>query len=208
MRWIVLIALTLMGCGDRNQTPDPKPVDAARPVDAAAPVGALCETDVHCVGDWRPNRPGCGSTDRCFGGHCITPPTTTGEANAETGRLVFEIDGADKAFQLEVVSGGFATTRGMMCRRSMQPDWGMLFLMTQTRVQSFWMFNTLISLDLVFLDEQWKVVGVVEQAEPLTQSGRSVGLPSRYVLELKGGEASRAGIKAGQTARFYPPRGE
>lgn len=207
----LLLALPLVACGDRNHPLEARPADAPPSAVASAAdasLGKACQADVDCVGDWRPNRPGCGTTDRCIEGHCGLPPTTTGQTNSETGRLVFEIDGAERPFHVELVDAPFETTRGMMCRRSMQPNWGMLFFMSSTRVQSFWMFNTLIPLDLVFLDEAWQVVGVVERAEPLSRRARTVGVPSRYVLELKGGEAARAGLRVGASARFYPPRGQ
>lgn len=89
-----------------------------------------------------------------------------------------------------------------MFREHMDEDAGMLFLFDKMEVQSFWMKNTRLPLDMLFLDESGTIVGIVENAEPLSLTSRSVGLPSRYVLELNGGTSRRLGIEAGQKARF------
>jgi len=93
----------------------------------------------------------------------------------------------------------------MMCRTELADDRGMLFLFDRERVQSFWMKNTLIPLDMIFVDENWTVVGVVPRAEPLTLSPRAVEGPSRYVLEVNGGFAEQHGVAIGAALRFTPP---
>lgn len=199
-------ALLLCGALGCNGKPAPAPATMpAPPAEADAEAGATCSRDIECTDGWHPQMPGCGPTARCVEGSCDAPPALTGEANGETGRLVFEGAAGEVAFGVEVQDDDFEIQRGMMCRRSMQPGWGMLFLMPRTRVQRFWMKNTLIPLDMVFLDEDWKVVGVVAEAAPQTLTGRSVDAPSRYVLELAGGAAAKAGVQAGVQARFYPP---
>lgn len=202
------LCLALWGCGSPQATSpsqDP-PQDASKGGAEADPTGsASCESDQDCTGQWTPQMNGCGPTARCMEGACVEPPAMTGVANGETGRMIFETSAGEQQFKVEVVTESFETQRGLMCRDKMLEDWGMVFLMTRTRVQSFWMKNTLIPLDMVFLDENWKVVGVLSDVPPLTLQGRSVGLPSRYVLELSAGAAADAGIVAGAQARFYPP---
>jgi len=127
----------------------------------------------------------------------------SGIASSQTGRLVFDTAGGERTFQVEVVRDAFQTMRGLMCRASMQTGWGMLFVMRARRPQSFWMKNTLIPLDMVFVDDDWSVVGVV-RAEPLHLTGHGVAAPSRYVVELNAGEASAAGITKGTRMRFVP----
>ncbi|MEZ4474562.1 MAG: DUF192 domain-containing protein [bacterium] len=204
VRLCFAVTFLLAACGDRLAA-DPRPAPASVPSDAAAPPAPACQTDRDCTGDWTPDQRGCDTPNRCFGGQCIPPPAMTGEANDQTGQIVFE-GAPEVTYQVEVAAAPFETQRGLMCRPSMKADWGMVFLLASTRVQRFWMFNTLIPLDMIFLDEDWNVVGVVENAEPLTLSGRGVNTPSRYVLELSVGQARRAGITVGRKARFYPPR--
>lgn len=206
MRCVWIALLVLAGCGSKDPgapSDDPAPQTAAS---VATEPALPCETDKDCVGDWSPQQRGCGSNQRCMEGLCVAPPAITGTANLETGRLVFE-GTPEHSFHIEIADAPFETTRGLMCRESMQADWGMLFFMRNVRPQRFWMFNTLISLDMVFLDEEWTVVGVVPRTEPLSMASRGVDTPSKYVLELGAGVAEKNGIETGRKARFYAPQG-
>lgn len=100
-------------------------------------------------------------------------------------------------FHVEIADESHETTRGLMFRRSMKDDWGMLFVFPDEKQRSFWMKNTLIALDMVFLGDDGRVVGVVEGAEPLTLEPRMVEGEARYVLELNAGRARAVGIGAG-----------
>jgi uncharacterized membrane protein (UPF0127 family) len=93
-------------------------------------------------------------------------------------------------------------TRGMMNRRDLGPEAGMLFLFSESEPRAFWMKNTLIPLDMLFIDDGGRVVGLIERAEPLTTSPRDPGVPSRYVLEVNGGWAARHGVRPGDRVQF------
>lgn len=88
--------------------------------------------------------------------------------------------------------------RGLMYRRSMPDDRGMFFTLDERRDHTFWMRNTCIPLDMLFIDDDGIIVGIVEAAAPLTETTRSVGCPSVFVLEVNAGWARRRGIKPGQ----------
>lgn len=79
----------------------------------------------------------------------------------------------------------------------------MLFLFPQESRLSFWMRNTPIALDMIFIDRHGTIVGIVEQAAPFSTDARSVAAPSQYVLEINGGLTRRHGIRAGDRVRFY-----
>jgi uncharacterized membrane protein (UPF0127 family) len=64
------------------------------------------------------------------------------------------------------------------------------------------MRNTLIPLDMIFIDKDLKVAGAVERAEPKTMSSRGVGTPTLYVLEVPSGWYAKTGIKAGSTVQI------
>lgn len=116
--------------------------------------------------------------------------------------VVIQNGSGEHRFRVELATTPRERARGLMFREQMDADAGMLFLFDQMEVQSFWMKNTRIPLDMLFLDERGVIVGIVENAEPLSLTSRSVGLPSRYVLELNGGTSRRLGIEAGQRAVF------
>jgi uncharacterized membrane protein (UPF0127 family) len=92
--------------------------------------------------------------------------------------------------------------RGLMFRERLAPDAGMLFVFPTEAEHVFWMKNTPIALDMIFADAQGVVIGIVERAEPLTETLRSVGAPSRYVLEVNAGWSAAHGIAAGDRMRF------
>jgi uncharacterized membrane protein (UPF0127 family) len=78
----------------------------------------------------------------------------------------------------------------------------MIFLFPDESRQTFWMKNTPIPLDMIFIGRDMKVVGIVAQTMPFSLDARSVEAPSQYVLEINGGLAERHGIQAGDRVRF------
>jgi len=111
-------------------------------------------------------------------------------------------DGSDHAVTVEVVRDEKELERGLMFRRHLDPDAGMLFLMGSETQQVFWMKNTMIPLDMIFIHDDLTVAGVVENAVPQTLDQRSVDATSTYVLEVNGGWSRKHGITAGARVRF------
>lgn len=104
--------------------------------------------------------------------------------------------------QAEVVKSEAAVERGLMYRQHLPIDEGMLFLMGQARDHTFWMHNTLIPLDMIFIRQDLTIAGVVENATPRTDDVRHVGQPSFYVLEVNGGWCAAHGVKAEAKVTF------
>ena len=104
--------------------------------------------------------------------------------------------------EVEVAATPDARTRGLMWRTELAAGKGMLFLFPEEEIQSFWMRNTLISLDMIFINSQMKVAGIVERAQPKSLASRSVGAPSQYVLEVPGGWSQSVGVTKGGTVEF------
>ncbi len=112
--------------------------------------------------------------------------------------------GGRHAVEVEVAANDPMRTRGLMWRRELPGGKGMLFIFPgPEEVRSFWMRNTLIPLDMLFIDGDGLVVGIVENAEPRTLGSRSVGRPSKYVLEVPGGWTREKGIRPGSTVQFH-----
>lgn len=78
----------------------------------------------------------------------------------------------------------------------------MLFLMPEEDDHSFYMRNTLIPLDMIFIAKDMTIAGIVENTEPRTETLRRVGKPSVYVLEVNAGWTARKQIKPGAKVRF------
>ncbi|HET8541823.1 MAG TPA: DUF192 domain-containing protein [Anaeromyxobacter sp.] len=126
-----------------------------------------------------------------------------GDPAVSRPRVVIETSaGARHAVDVEIARTEPERRQGLMNRASLPETAGMLFLFDRTSVHTFWMKNTLIPLDIIFIDEEGRIAGIVERAEPRTLTERSVGRPSRYVLEVNGGWARARGVRAGDRVRF------
>ena len=110
--------------------------------------------------------------------------------------------GARHAVDAEVASTRDARTRGLMWRTSLADGAGMLFIFPREEPLNFWMKNTLIPLDMIFLAADRTIVGVVEQATPLTLNPRGPDADAMYVLEVPGGWVARTGLRPGLRVRI------
>src|SRR5689334_17669029 len=118
------------------------------------------------------------------------------------GAVRFETARGPWVVKVEIAADDASRARGLMFRRTLEPDHGMLFVFPTTEEQTFWMHNTPLALDMIFLDEGRAVVGVVANAAPQTDTPRSVGKPSRYVAEVAAGEAAAHAVAPGTRAVF------
>jgi uncharacterized membrane protein (UPF0127 family) len=119
-------------------------------------------------------------------------------------RVTFYSAGGQKAcvFNVELAIAPEEQERGLMFREKLPDNCGMLFLYSDDDIRHFWMKNTFISLDMIFLNAKRKVVGVFHAARPRDPTTISSIYPARYVLEVNAGKARQCGIKAGTQARF------
>lgn len=192
------VAAVMFAC-DRvsERTHSDEPGENAVRTDAPSPVageeGADCSVDGDCKGYLR-----------CIDNTCRVPPAVTGRVDEDTPQVVvLDEDGAMVAeFHVELAQTDAEQRRGLMFRREMQPDWGMLFVYDDEARRSFWMENTFIALDMVFIDASGEVDSIVEGAEPLTRVKRNSRGAARYVLELNAGTAEDVGIEPGMTVRI------
>ena len=140
-------------------------------------------------------------------------PTATAAAPAKPAgpppQVTIATPTGTASVNVEVVWKDHDLEQGLMYREHMAPDAGMLFLMPREQQQTFWMHNTIIPLDMIFIAHDLKIAGVVANAAPETDTLRQVDAPSLYVLEVNGGWAAAHHVTAGQTVTFVrvPPRG-
>jgi uncharacterized protein len=116
--------------------------------------------------------------------------------------VVHRADATTVSVDLEVASTPEAMERGLMYRTSLPESSGMLFVFPEDADHSFWMKNTLIPLDMVFIARDGQIVGIHPGAVPLSTASISVGAPSALVLEVNGGWTARHGIRAGDRLEF------
>jgi uncharacterized membrane protein (UPF0127 family) len=103
---------------------------------------------------------------------------------------------------LEVAATPPQRAHGLMYRNALADGRGMLFVFDEDEDHTFWMKNTLIPLDMLFIARDGALVGVHANATPLSTASISVGHPSRYVLEVPGGWAARHDVAAGARVEF------
>ena len=118
--------------------------------------------------------------------------------HAQSFELLTIVGGSGRhTFQVEVARNDADRAQGLMFRRNLAPDRGMLFDFARVQPISMWMQNTYIPLDMVFIRADGTVARVAENAEPLSTRTIPSGEPVLAVLEVPGGTAARLGIKPG-----------
>ena len=132
----------------------------------------------------------------------IVPSRTMAQALPASGETALEpleivtASGPHK-FSVEVMRDDNQRARGLMYRRSMPEDRGMLFDFKREEPVAMWMKNTYLPLDMVFIDRTGRVVNVAENTEPLSERIIPSGGPVFAVLEVNAGTARRIGLKVG-----------
>lgn len=139
-----------------------------------------------------------------------SPSETTGSqpAASQNGPRVIFPDGF--VVNVEVAADDELRAQGLMYRDHLRPGTGMLFLFAEDEEHAFWMKNTVIPLDMVWIDANQRVVAVKYNVPPCKVENcpsYPPGVLSRYVLEVAGGVAQQHGIKAGDQLRFEQTEG-
>ena len=117
-----------------------------------------------------------------------------------TSELTIRTAGGPQRFKIELALTDAQMEQGLMFRRSMAADAGMLFDFRAPTNVTMWMKNTFIPLDMLFLDAHGRVLDIHERAVPQSTDIIAARAPARYVVELNGGTAARLGIKPGDQA--------
>ena len=132
---------------------------------------------------------------------CHTQAAPVSAMKLLQGAVRFETPRGPWVVRVEIANSDEARTRGLMFRRDLPQDRGMIFVFPTTEEHAFWMHNTLLGLDLIFLGEDRTVAGVLTAA-PQTDTQRTVGKPTRYVVEVSAGEAAAHAVGPGTRAAF------
>lgn len=111
--------------------------------------------------------------------------------------VIIETRSGAAVFLVEVADTPEAMSRGLMWRTSLREDHGMLFVYDPPGHASFWMKNTLIPLDMVFIAVDGRVHRIAYNARPLSLESIPSGIPVRAVLEIAAGVADKLGVRSG-----------
>ena len=140
---------------------------------------------------------------------CASAQTPTKPAKLPTEALEIRTHHGPVRLKVEIAADDNAREYGLMFRKHMADDHGMIFDFPDVQPRSFWMKNTLIPLDMLFVGPDGRIVSVAKRAKPLDETAVSSYFPARAVIEINGGLADKLGIQAGdqvQDARVFPRR--
>jgi uncharacterized membrane protein (UPF0127 family) len=133
----------------------------------------------------------------------LTPGSADGKAMilpVDPAPLVIETGSVKRTFSIEIADTSAEREAGLMFRREMADDHGMLFVFDKSREVNFWMKNTPMPLDLIFVGQDGRIKAI-KRGEPESEVIISPGQPVNFVLELKAGMAAKDGLKDGDLVR-------
>lgn len=196
--WTLPALLILSNCG-RTEEPQSLPANApsSGPAKDEPPTARVSQTRAAprapgCVVPMPPEPPAPSKAVQ----QCPTEPAS--QPDMPRGPLTFVDAPGQPRIEVERALDDAGRARGLMYRTALPDDGGMLFSWNDERVRSFWMRNTCIPLDMLFISADAVVVGVLEQVPPMNDQARSVPCPARHVLEVNAGYVRAHGIKPGQ----------
>jgi uncharacterized membrane protein (UPF0127 family) len=118
--------------------------------------------------------------------------------------LTVQTERGDVLLRVQVADTDATRQTGLMYRRSMPETEGMLFIFQQIRMVSFWMKNTVLPLDILFIDDAGRVMNIARGTTPFSLDPIPADGPTRAVLELNAGASARLGIQVGDRVRYEP----
>ena len=136
---------------------------------------------------------------------CLTVPACRAEDQG-AGQMekitILRADGQKVDLDVEIADTPELRTIGLMFRKSMPENAGMLFLFDREEPRAFWMKNTLIPLDMIFVRRDGSIVNIAEKAIPHNETPVPSTGPAIAVLEINGGRAAELGLKAGDIIHY------
>ncbi len=105
-------------------------------------------------------------------------------------------------FDIEIAETEYETQTGLMYRESMEENQGMLFVFDDVARHSFYMKNTQIPLDIIYLDENRKIASFQKNTKPFDETGLPSQVPIKYVLEINGGLSDKLGMQIGDSIAY------
>ena len=139
-----------------------------------------------------------------FGIFVLASPALAQTANLQ--KIEIATKGGTQSFLVEIAADDEQRARGLMYRKELPEGRGMLFDFKREQEVGFWMKNTYIPLDMIFIREDGSIRRIAANTEPLSERTVPAGGPVRYVLEVIGGTARKLGIEPGDKVTGAPLR--
>ncbi len=204
--FVTLLLLLCWGCDRTEELPSPVQVQGTKSANHV-------EHSTSATGRASPER---AARARCVVSTPEQPPPTAEKAATcpkdpehapplPRGRVQFLDAPGQPAVNVELAQTDPHRMRGLMYRTHMPGDQGMLFSWSGERVRSFWMRNTCIPLDMLFIAGDGLIVGILEQVPTLNEESRQIPCPAQHVLEVNAGWCREHGVRAGQRVGIEPP---
>jgi uncharacterized membrane protein (UPF0127 family) len=136
--------------------------------------------------------------------------TESGHQNTVTngaleGTVIFHSDGKERKVEVEIARSSYELAKGLMDRTTLPHNQGMLFIFEEMAPRSFWMRNTRISLDIIYVDDKKKVVSIQKNAIPQSDESLPSSGPAQYVVEVNAGFCDTYNIQPGDSLTFLIP---
>jgi len=138
----------------------------------------------------------------CKGQSAVESPAVHAESGLSVVPLTVTGGARTHRFRVELAQTSEQQAQGLMFRTKLGPDEGMLFPMNPPRAASFWMRNTVIPLDLLFVAPDGRIANIAANAKPYDETPLKSDGPVKAVLELPGGRAAELGIAGGDVVEW------
>ncbi len=138
----------------------------------------------------------------------VAPPSEsaiTGTKPEVQGTITFPGVDIPRTIEVEIARSAYEHSKGLMDRTSLPHNQGMLFIFDDMSPRSFWMRNTRISLDIIFVDDQYRVVSIQKNTVPMSEESLPSEGPAKYVIEVNAGFSDLYNIRPGDSLSFRIP---
>jgi len=132
----------------------------------------------------------------------VTPITIEFQKEGELQLKKAKTDSVVATLDIEIADDAYQTQTGLMYRKSMAAHQGMLFIFPDSAMRSFYMKNTQIALDIIYLDENKAIVSIQKNAKPMNETSLPSVAPAKYVLEVNAGLSTTWGLEKDDVIAF------
>ncbi|MGM5469786.1 DUF192 domain-containing protein [Flavobacteriaceae bacterium LMO-SS05] len=132
----------------------------------------------------------------------VTPVEIKFKPEGKLSILKASTDSIIQTLTIEIADDDYQTQTGLMYRKGMEANQGMLFIFPDSEYRYFYMKNTLIPLDIIYIDQNKAIVSIQKNAKPFDETSLPSEAPAQYVLEINGGLSTEWNLETGDKIQF------